>query len=312
MRLLLAVCGRDPGRAGRAGLCHAAHSHGPRYQICSYGSDLFTFLGWEASGQACNYKVGRAEGPSSFPHGGLMASGHLACGGGGGRVFTHQRNRGSQPSPQGLSRPARASSVHSKSLPQPPEASEATISESASGSKLMRKPPLLLPYPAQTTAPLGDLAALSATSPAGCVTNAYWPSEFHSLPASAGSRGPVGWGQQPLGSSVASASWGSHWWHTTPLPTARTPLSPPQAHGVTAPPLGLVPLSHRGPKESEGRVVASLDREQDTFVGERNGRPGPSACRPAGSPWDPAGQEGRRWPGLRSDFLFHGSSPPAR
>lgn len=99
--------------------------------------------------------------------------------------------------------------------------------------------------------------------------------------------------------------------HHTPA-YSRTALSPPQAHGVTAPPLGLVPLSHRGPKESEGRVVASLDREQDTFVGERNGRPGPSACRPAGSPWDPAGQEGRRWPGLRSDFLFHGSSPPAR
>lgn len=69
-----------------------AHLHGPGCQICSYGSDLFTFLGWEASGQACNYKVGRAEGTTSFPHGGLMAAGYPVCVGGGSRVFTYWRN----------------------------------------------------------------------------------------------------------------------------------------------------------------------------------------------------------------------------
>lgn len=38
-------------------------------------------------------------------------------------------------------RTARASSVHFRALPQPPEAPEAAISESTAGSKLMRKLP---------------------------------------------------------------------------------------------------------------------------------------------------------------------------
>lgn len=69
MGLVAMSCGRDPGRAG---LCYGAGSLGPGCQVCLYGSYLFTFLGWEAPGQACNYNI-RGEGR---PCGGLMASGH--------------------------------------------------------------------------------------------------------------------------------------------------------------------------------------------------------------------------------------------
>lgn len=69
MGLVAMSCGRDPGRAG---LCCVARSLGPGYQVCLYSSYLFTFLGWEAPGQACNYNV-RGE---DRPYGRLMASGH--------------------------------------------------------------------------------------------------------------------------------------------------------------------------------------------------------------------------------------------
>lgn len=90
--------------------------------------------------------------------------------------------------------------------------------------------------PSKRAAPPGDLSALTATSPGGCVTSTCWPSEFHSLPASTWSPGPVGYTQQPLGSSMASFIL------EEPLVTCHTPahsctslstLSLPQAHGMS-------------------------------------------------------------------------------
>lgn len=215
-----------------------------------------------------------------------------------GRAFRHGKNRGSQPTAQGTSRTARPPPCIAGLSHCPPEALEAAISEATAGAKLMRK--RAPPSPNKQPAPLGDLAAPSATGPGGCVTAACCPLCFTACrpPHTALGQLAAGsslWGAESLGASgdIPHPCPQLDPCHTSPQPRlAGQPLRGPDG----ASPRISCPLPARGsawwPAQLEGRTAL-----QDS-------QPSARAQPPAGVAWTLWG----RWPGLHQTPWCHRSA----